>query len=464
MMLSSGNNGRKTWAHARELGPRSALTGCRVFEVSTATPAHFDRMRVLVQVSLVIAASLLFSGCSGQPDPRSLWTVRWGKDLSYQDVTHLAGGPDGGIYVSGAFHGEADLDPGPGRCILRPTSSGEFEPSCFVSKFDAQGSFLWARGLEGRGFVYPKDVVSDHLGNVYLSGYYEGTIEISPTGGGHRDTSAQPSGSVVAKFDTNGNSEWTRALNRVVLSMAVDDGGNLYLTGSVEKEDFRQGFLSCHDRDGVLVWEKTFELAGGAVAVDSRGEIVTASSCFLVGSPLRINKWNPKGGLLWSMELQDNFGYMPDALAVDDDNNCVIVGHIPYDPRSPEPGRMFAMKLSRDGNLLWLKKWGGLCHVLDAATDPSRNVLITGSITGDFDFDPDTKGEMKRRPCGYEDPFVSIIGADGRIVNAVTWGDPRAYGWGGGIHCDEHGHVFVAGILAGAQFLSEFDEDGLTGF
>ncbi|MDZ7649157.1 MAG: hypothetical protein U5K54_19420 [Cytophagales bacterium] len=51
----------------------------------------------------------------------------------------------GNVYTSGDFHETADFDPGTGTANL--VSAGFND--AFISKLDANGNYLWAKGIGG---------------------------------------------------------------------------------------------------------------------------------------------------------------------------------------------------------------------------------------------------------------------------------------------------------------------------
>ena len=89
-----------------------------------------------------------------------------------------------------------DFDPGAGVANL--TNTGGWDP--FIWKLDANGNFLWARTF---GSTTPNtatderawDVAADSSGNVYVSGFIQGTYDLdagvgvaSFTSAGEKDT------------------------------------------------------------------------------------------------------------------------------------------------------------------------------------------------------------------------------------------------------------------------------------
>ena len=82
----------------------------------------------------------------------------------------------GNVYTTGLFYGTADFDPGPGVFNLTPPSCGRPSATCtatpdmFVSKLDSAGNFVWARQMGGTGYDQGHGVAVDDRGNVYTTG------------------------------------------------------------------------------------------------------------------------------------------------------------------------------------------------------------------------------------------------------------------------------------------------------
>jgi hypothetical protein len=73
----------------------------------------------------------------------------------------------------------------------------------FLSKYDASGNLQWTRQFGTAYDDFSYGVTADSLGNVYISGWTEGSL------GG---PSAGNADSFVSKYDASGNPQWTRQL------------------------------------------------------------------------------------------------------------------------------------------------------------------------------------------------------------------------------------------------------------
>jgi hypothetical protein len=86
----------------------------------------------------------------------------------------------GNIYTSGSIPPVPyDFDPGPGTYTL--SSSGASDP--YISKLDASGNFVFAGLIGGANIDVAYSMTADAGGNVYMTGYFNGTADFDPTAG-----------------------------------------------------------------------------------------------------------------------------------------------------------------------------------------------------------------------------------------------------------------------------------------
>ena len=93
----------------------------------------------------------------------------------------------GNIYTSGFFSGTVDFDPGTGTA--NRTSAGG-SADIFVSKLNSSGNYVWAKSMGGTDTDGGYAIALDSAGNVYTSGYFQGTADFDPGTGTANLTSA----------------------------------------------------------------------------------------------------------------------------------------------------------------------------------------------------------------------------------------------------------------------------------
>ena len=82
----------------------------------------------------------------------------------------------GDLYVTCAFAGSPDFDPGPGVFTLTADIYDNY-----ISKLDSDGDFLWAVAWGGNDFDLPAATVIDGSGNLYTHGAYSKTADFDPS-------------------------------------------------------------------------------------------------------------------------------------------------------------------------------------------------------------------------------------------------------------------------------------------
>jgi hypothetical protein len=95
-----------------------------------------------------------------------VWARSWGAaDTDWGWSVALDGSDN--VFATGVFMDLVDFDPGSGTCELK--SVGDHD--VFLSKFDQNGDFLWARAWGGDYADSGESVATDAMGNSYIAGY-----------------------------------------------------------------------------------------------------------------------------------------------------------------------------------------------------------------------------------------------------------------------------------------------------
>lgn len=106
----------------------------------------------------------------------------------------------GNVIVGGNFQGTVDFDPGAGTD--NATSAGAQDG--YVWKVDGSGSYVWSRQIGGIGADYASWVTTDVSNNVYLGGYFNGTVDFDPSAGVANLTTLGASDAFAWKLDALG--------------------------------------------------------------------------------------------------------------------------------------------------------------------------------------------------------------------------------------------------------------------
>ncbi len=106
-----------------------------------------------------------------------LWAKTWGGAWSF--AYSMAVDSSGNVYASGNFQGTVDFDPGAGTANL--TSNGNKYAA--VLKLDSSGNYVWAKSFGGTRMDFAWSVAVDSSGNVYTTGFFQGTADFDPGAG-----------------------------------------------------------------------------------------------------------------------------------------------------------------------------------------------------------------------------------------------------------------------------------------
>ena len=171
----------------------------------------------------------------------------------------------GDAYVAGIFSGSVDFDPSPSNYVLNTLPGAR---DAFLLKLDSNGDFQWAKSIGSQGYESGHSVAIDTLGNVYLGGRFQYTIDFDPGPDSSILTASGQYDIFIQKMDVNGGFEWVLGIggssydyvNEMVLdhqnalitaggfwtTVDFDPDTNTYSLTSLGKNDiFVQKFVLC---------------------------------------------------------------------------------------------------------------------------------------------------------------------------------------------------------------------------
>ncbi len=148
--------------------------------------------------------------------------------------------PSGNILLTGFYQGTGIFDPNNVNNTnaqitgVRGMNAGL---SCFVAKLDANGSFIWAKGLNGNYVDQGLAIATDDEGSVYTTGYFGGTGDFNPNHNPPHNLEAPRQNVIntfISKLDSNGDYKWARSIYGGYSrgqDILVSPGRNVYVTG-----------------------------------------------------------------------------------------------------------------------------------------------------------------------------------------------------------------------------------------
>jgi hypothetical protein len=435
--------------------------------------------------TLVIDPSLIYS------------TYLGGSDDDF--ATAIAEDGGGNAYITGQTSGNFPVSAGPYQSAF-----GGGPTDAFVAKFNVSGNFLlYATYMGGNGTDEGWGIAVNGAGNAFVTGQTNGNFPatggvVQPAYGGGAQNA------FVAELNTFGSALIFSTYlggsgGSVGYGIVVDGVGNTYVTGEALANytttagsyqplfggSAANGFVTKLNPGATALLYSTY--LGGpstgyetAIALDGAGDAyvtgeaqvnfpATAGTFQTVyGGGLYdavVAKLNPTGtALLYGTYIGgsgNDFGY---AIAVDGAGNAFVTGFT-TSPNFPTTGGAyqtvlngaqdaFVLKLNPAGAALPYSTYlggNGTTSGQGIAVDPSGNIYVTGSTTGNF---PTTPGAIQ--PAfggGTSDAFVAVInpvGAGANDLVASTYlggsGNDTAYG----LVLDSSQNVYIAGITSGA--------------
>ncbi len=414
----------------------------------------------------------------------------------------------GNIYTVGDFWNTIDFDPGAGVANL--TSLGGYD--IFITKYDANGDYVWAKSMGGTRYNFGYGIAVDASGNVYTTGWYDGTVDFDPGAGTFNLSANNGSGYYdvfISKLDANGDFVWAKSMggsgSDEGMGIQLDASGNIYIAGSyaytvdfdpnagvsnLVSPDFDAIFIAKYDNNGNLFWAKSIDGTHNQeaynLALDAAGNVYTTGR--LYGTPAHnvdfdpgvgvfnlapdqnaffVSKLDTDGNFVWAKLIEGDYGH---DIAFDATSNVYVtgkfVGTTDFDPNAgvfnltsaAGPGDIFVLKLTSSGDLVWAKQMGGTGFTTFSGNenrgngitiDPSGNVLTTGVFAGTGDFDPGVGTfTLTSNSTSYPNAFISKLDSNGNLIWATSLG-ASGEEFGHSITTDGVGNIYAAGKHAG---------------
>ncbi|MGB2868664.1 MAG: T9SS type A sorting domain-containing protein [Bacteroidota bacterium] len=443
--------------------------------------------RLFMKVLPVLALSL--APANGQ------WAFGIG-NTNAENVTGIALDAGGNVLITGTFQGIVDFDPSGGTTNL--TSAGNTD--VFIAKYNSSGALVWAGKVGGSGADVSYGIAVDASSNVFITGYFNSTADFDPGAGTSNLVSNGGTDIFLAKYSSTGSLTWAENIggtsNELARAIAVDAGGNVYITGEYRSTvDFDPGagtqnrtaaaggdiFVAEYTSGGAYVLAigmgGTSIDAGYGIGVDGVGLITvtgrfqgtadfdpTAGTTNLTSSggfDIFLAQYDNTGALQFAY----GFGQTTDdyalGLAVDGNGGDIYVigkfeGTVDFNPLAGTTNLtsagledVFFARYDASGSLMFAKNVAGPGSELGNAIafDGSGNVYITGSYQttlNDADFDPGAGTAILN---GYGLFFAKYNSSGSYVWAKAVTATSGSGNEGNAIAVDGSGNVYVAGVF-----------------
>lgn len=395
----------------------------------------------LILVSAILALPVVSSA-------QWQWSIRGGSanNLSisnqYNNINKIATDQNGNVYILGKIGGAGVKVDNQNLTAYSNSGTG---PSIDVilSSFTSNGNYRWSKVIGGEFYDFGYDLITDQLGNVYVTGAvinpYETTVGV-PYNAVHFDTDTilpkYPSNNpdtlrkqmFLVKYDTAGVFQWLsmpepdtvtsvnfRLHNSFPVGLDVDSAGNVYWL--------------CYLRPGQFGW--------------ANNNIITQAGAYVV-------EYNPQGQKTDITPIELNVGRGIDLAAsyrspthfrrnqatgdfyIAGTNEAKNYSYLTI-AGDTITSSMYLACFSPSGQLLWKHLSGGADAgvIYDFTVDDYGNLFLTGEMRTGTTFG----GYTFQSPRSSGSPFVSTFDANGNhrwssmaVVNAASDGSGIAVG------------------------------------
>ncbi|HTN46592.1 MAG TPA: hypothetical protein VL098_09610 [Flavipsychrobacter sp.] len=392
------------------------------------------------------------------------------------------------IYTLGVFSHSIDFDPGPGSQQITPN----YSLSIYISKLDSLGNFLWLKTIDGQCHDGLADILVNSDGSFFLAGnsFFHGVgVDLDPGPGTH--ISSKPG--FISKFDRSGNFIWTKELDCGPNKIKSDMTGNLYVTGyfggtvdfdpgagvfnMTSQTSYQDIFILKLDTTGNFIWAKQFssssQFTNREINIDGSANLYltgafkgqfdadpgTGTTYLSPQSPrdFFIVKLDSAGSFVWANSLA-TFVASTD---VDENGNCYIQGNFVntfdfdlsagvHNVTAASANDIFYLKLDPSGNFSWVKTLGSLGtaqSVWSMKVDRQGTIFSSGVFTSVVDFDPDPVGYSPLN-ASFGTSFLLRMDSSGNFKWVKQFGSSTA-NIGGYLALDAASNVYLAGTISG---------------
>lgn len=408
----------------------------------------------------------------------------------FATITATAVDSSGNVYITGFFRETINFG---GTSLTNPV---HLQDDIFIAKYNSSGVNQWAKRIGGSVGDKGLGIGTDSSGNVYVTGYFNDTVDFDPGAGTSNLVSAGNSDIFVVKLDTSGALVWAKGLGGTGvdqgLAISVMSTGTFAITGNFGTFgtgiDFGGGtlnsagqsdiFVATYDSSGAYIWAVrvggTGVDVGQAIAINSSGEVVMAGTfkgtvvygCTSISSnggasfrDVVVTKFDSSGTLLWIKRAGGTSDDIPYGVAMNAGGEVAITGSFlgtinfgGADRVNIGTGQdVFIAKWDSSGAWEWDSAYGTVGQAQTGsnciAMDGSGNIAIGGIINGPTDLGG---GPLCSGSCSSTDAYVAKYNSSGTHLFSTGFQPIPDTGYAETTYAvafDSSGNLFVAGIF-----------------
>jgi hypothetical protein len=383
--------------------------------------------------------------CFSQP-LQLQWAHQWGSSSSgdlNETVNDVKIDFQGNIITIGSFGGTSDFDPGSGTTNI--TTNGGYD--LFIKKQSPNGDLIWVRRIGGTDDEFAGSFDADGQGNIFITGYFRGTIDFDPGTGTNNISSNGSRDIFIVRINSDGSFGWAGGIgissDEVGFGITSAPNGNIYITGTFS------GPVDFDPSSGVSL------VSGSNGAFDIYLAAYNGSTgAYLWGNAIGGTGYDngysmesdAQSNIYVSGSFQNSFDFNPGV------GSAVIT--------SAGGADIFLAKFQPNGTLSWVKTIGGTAGEYSGKInlDNLGNIALTGSFQGTCDFDPGV-GSTNLISAGGYDAFLAKYSSTGNLVFAGKIGGNQDYSAtysdiGNDVEFDSDGNMYFIGNFCGTVDLN----------
>lgn len=315
---------------------------------------------------------------------------------------------------------------------------------CFVLLTSSAQNFQWVKNIGGSGEDNTYSIATDEFGFVYIAGSFSSTVDFDPSSGLMELTSNGLTDAFVAKYNSEGELIWGRAIGASGydngFDVDVDHNGHVLLTGSFNGSvDFNPGpeveimssngdhdaFILKLNGSGDYVWAYT--IGGGGMDRGALTETDSTGNVFFVGE------------------------FLGDFVDLDPTGGTSFF--------SADWNNVFVIKLDENGLFSWataLQSYEGDTRATDLVVDQIGNSYLTGFYFGTAGI-TGTSSVTVAGNNEFDDCFILKIAPSGQAVWLESVGGNES-DRGTSIFLSNAGHLYLGGTFNGVADVDPSDE------
>jgi hypothetical protein len=293
---------------------------------------------------------------------------------------HLSTDNSNNIFLAGDFNGSNDFDNGPGLSTL---STIGLSVDTYILKKDPNGNLIWVKQFSSQSADYrntPNTVVVDNIGDIYVLGHFDGTVDFDPSVNFQLYSTVQSGSTYIfdaylVKLNSLGDLLWSKQYGTTI--------GNEF------------GVAAVVDNNNNVIVGINFD---DVIDVSSNGsQIFTSNGNY----DFTFCKLDNTGNFIWGKQIGGSDNDKMYSMASDPVDNIYIGGKynytVDFDPNagiqtlSTTTMNSFLLKLNQNTDFVFVKEYNNTPSNSNLITslniDNQSNIFMCGRLYGSVDMD-----------------------------------------------------------------------------